>query len=53
MADGAVVQTGGFSFGGAAGGLLRRPGGGWPAMMLGAILAAYGFELLRQVDLCL
>jgi hypothetical protein len=53
MADGAFVQTTGFSFGGAAGGLLRRPGGGFPAMILGAILAAYGFELLRQVDLCL
>jgi len=53
MADGAFVQTAGFSFGGAAGGLLRRPGGGWPAMMLGAILAAYGVELLRQADLCL
>lgn len=51
--DGAFVQTGGFSFGAAAGGLLRRPGGGMPAMLLGAILAAYGFELLRQVDLCL
>jgi hypothetical protein len=51
--DGAFVHTGGFSFGAAAGGLLRRPGGGMPALLLGVILAAYGIELLRQVDLCL
>ncbi len=51
--DGAFVHTGNFSFGAAAGGLLRRPGGGMPALLLGVILAAYGFELLRQVDLCL
>jgi hypothetical protein len=51
--DGAYAQTAGFSFGGVAGGLLKRPGGGVPAMLLGAILVAYGFELLRQADLCL
>jgi hypothetical protein len=50
--DGAYAQTGGLSFGAAAG-MLRRPGGGLPAMLLGIILMAYGFELLRQADLCL
>jgi hypothetical protein len=53
--DGAFVQASGFALRGftSGDGFLRKPGGGMPAAILGVILAAYGAELLRQVDLCL
>jgi hypothetical protein len=53
--DGAFVQASGFALRGftTGDGFMRKPGGGMPAAILGVILAAYGAELLRQVDLCL
>jgi hypothetical protein len=51
--DGAFNQTAGVSVGHAAGKLLGRPGGGMPAVLAGALLAAYGYELIYRADICL
>ncbi|HTZ71292.1 MAG TPA: hypothetical protein VMB71_11630 [Acetobacteraceae bacterium] len=53
--DGAFVQAGAFALRGFASreGWLRKPGGGIPIALLGVLMAAYGSELLRHVDLCL
>jgi hypothetical protein len=50
--DGAFNHAAGLSVGN-AGKLLMRPGGGMPAVLAGALLAAYGYELIIRSDVCL
>jgi len=51
--DGAFNHSSGVSVGHAAGKLLTWPGGGMPAVLAGALLAAYGYELIFRADVCL
>jgi len=51
--DGAFHVVTGVSVEHAAGKLLKRPGGGMPAVLAGALLAAYGYELIYRSDVCL
>jgi hypothetical protein len=49
---GGVINNG-MSVEYAAGKLLSRPGGGMPALLAGALLASYGYELVYRADVCL
>jgi hypothetical protein len=51
--NGAFDLAAGLPVGQAAGKLFARPGGGMPAVLAGALLAAYGYELIYRADICL
>jgi hypothetical protein len=53
MATNGAFNHAGLSVEHAAGKLLARPGGGMPAVLAGALLAAYGYELIYRADVCL